>query len=224
MRSCNLPTHSECLELLDEYYVPANIRSHSRAVAKLAVFLAERLRDNGIAVDVELVEKASLLHDLLRTCDFTDCDYEKFARALPPQARQKLNRIRQRAGRCRHEEAAYDLLEDEYPVLARTIKSHKYVSLLDENEKPRTWEEKLVYYADKRVMSDRIVTLRQRLDEAHRRNIHLHGSKTESKASAARVDRLIAEMEKEIFDRLGIDPLDVTDKFINSYDQANGRT
>jgi len=89
--------------------------------------------------------------------------------------------------------------------------------MLDEKTRPNSWEEKLVYYADKRVMHSKIVPLRERLKEGHKRNAHLHGSKAQSKINTAKVDPLIYRLEEEIFDRAGLNPLEVTDKFIDSY-------
>lgn len=53
-----LPTRQDCFDLLEEYHVPTNIRKHGLAVAELAVFLATRLTSKGIAVDVELIDRA----------------------------------------------------------------------------------------------------------------------------------------------------------------------
>lgn len=109
------------------------------------------------------------------------------------------------------------MLKEKYPALALTIKKHRYTALLDEKERPATWEEKLVYYADKRVMHDRIVPLKVRLQEAHKRNAPRHRSKAKSRIDIVRIDNLIYRLEKEIFDKAGLDPLEVTAEFIGSY-------
>ncbi|HUT44738.1 MAG TPA: HD domain-containing protein [Sedimentisphaerales bacterium] len=217
MKDCSLPTRKECLAILAEYHVPPHIVSHSRAVAKLAVFLAKRLNENGAAVDVTLLDRACLLHDLLRVLDFKESDYNRFERTLPDEEKPKWQRLRAKYKASSHEDAAYDILKEKYPALALTIKRHRYMALLDEKDKPDTWEEKLLYYADMRVMHDKIVPLKQRLAEGHKRNIHMHGSAAQSKINTAKVDPLIYEMEKEIFEKIGLDPLEVTDEFIDSY-------
>ena len=163
MKKYALPTRRRCLSLLKEHHVPPHIVKHSLAVAKLAVFLAERLKENGIAVDVNLVDRACLLHDIFRICDFKQSDDGKFEQKITQKSKPRRQRLKA------HEDAAYDLLKGKYPVLALTVKKHRYTALLDEKERPTTWEEKLVYYADKRVMHDRIVSLKQRLEEAHKR-------------------------------------------------------
>jgi uncharacterized protein len=217
MKDCNLPTHKECLAILTEYHVPPHIVSHSKAVAKLAVFLAKRLNENGAAVDVTLLEGACLLHDLLRVHDFKESDFNRFERNLPEEKKAKWQKLRAKYKASSHEDAAYDILKDKYPALALTIKRHRYMALINENEKPDTWEEKLLYYADKRVMHDKIVPLKERLTEGHKRNVFQHGSAAQSKINTAKVDPLIYKMEKEIFKKIGLNPLEVTHKFIDSY-------
>ena len=203
--------------MLAEYHVPPHIVSHSKAVAKLAVFLAQRLNENGAAVDVTLLEGACLLHDLLRVYDFKESDYNSFERNLPEEEKAKWQRIRAKYKAMTHEDAAYEILKDKHPALATAIKRHRYMVLLDEKEKPDTWEEKLLYYADKRVMHETIVPLKERLAEGHKRNVLSHGSEAKSKINIAKVDPLIYEMEKEIFDKIRLDPDEVTHNFIDSY-------
>ena len=217
MKDCSLPTRKECLVILAEYHVPPHIVSHSQAVAKLAVFLVQRLNEKGEAVDVTLLEGACLLHDLLRVLDFKESDYNRFERTLPEEEKAKWQRLRAKYKASSHEDAAYDILREQYPALALAIKKHRYMILLDEKEKPDTWEEKLLYYADKRVMHETIVLLKERLAEGHKRNVFLHGSETQSKINTAKVDPLIYEMEKEIFEKTGLEPLEVTHEFIDSY-------
>jgi uncharacterized protein len=203
--------------MLAEYHVPPHMINHSRAVAKLAVFLAHRLNENGAAVDVTLLEGACLLHDLLRVHDFKESDYNNFERNLPEEEKAKWQRIRAKYKASSHEDVGYDILKEQYPALALAIKRHRYMVLLDEKEKPDTWEEKLLYYADKRVMHETIVPLKERLAEGHKRNVFLHGSAAQSKINTAKVDPLIYKMEKEIFEKISLDPLEVTDEFIDSY-------
>jgi len=202
---------------LAEYHVPPHIVNHSKAVAKLAVFLARRLNENGTAVNIPLLEAACLLHDLLRVHDFKEPDYKRFEQNLPEEEKTKWQKLRSKYKAISHEDAACDILKKQYSAIALTIKRHRYMALLDEKEKPQSWEEKLLYYADKRVMHDKIVPLKERLAEGHKRNIFQHGSAAQSKANTAKVDPLIFQMEKEIFEKIGLDPIEVTEEFIDSY-------
>ena len=221
MKDYSLPTRKECLALLAEYHVPPHIVSHSETVAKLAVFLARRLNEKGAAVDVTLLEGACLLHDLLRVHDFKESDFNRFEQTLPEPDKAKWQCLRAKYKTSSHEDAGYDILKEQYPALALAIKRHRYMAMLDEKEKPDTWEEKLLYYADKRVMHETIVPLKERLTEGHKRNVFLHGSAAQSKINTAKVDQLIYEMEKEIFKKIGLDPPEVTEKFIDSYPEQS---
>jgi uncharacterized protein len=216
MKDCSLPTHKECLALLAEYHVPPHMVNHSRAVAKLAVFLAHKLNENGAAINVTLLEGACLLHDLLRVHDFKKSDYKSFERNLPEEEKAKWQRIRAKYKAMTHEDAAYEILKEKYAALATAIKRHRYMAMLDDKDRPVTWEEKLLYYADKRVMHETIVPLKERLAEGHKRNVFSHGSEAKSKINTAKVDPLIYEMEKEIFEKIALDPLEVTEELIDS--------
>ena len=217
MKKCNLPTRKETFEILKRYHVPSHIIKHSVTSAKLAVFLAQRLNDNGVQVDINLVDRACLLHDILRICDFSSSDYSRFEQPVTEDDKAKWRRLKEKYSRLGHEYAAYKLLKAEYPLLALTIRKHKYMALLDEAEKPTTWEEKLVYYADKRVMHDKIVPLKERLEEAHTRSARQHSSTAQSKLNIAKVDSLLFRLEEQIFANIGLNPLEVTNEYIDSH-------
>lgn len=206
MKKYKLPTREKCFEIIKKYHVPPHIVEHNLTTAKLAVFLAQRLEERGVEVDVELVDRACLLHDMARFCDFSESDLNNLKPFITEKDKTKWQQLKaEYEGLC-HEEVAYEILKNQYPELALAIKKHRYMGILDEKEKPITWEEKLVYYADKRVMHDRIVPLKERLEEAHKRNVHLHGTQTQSDINASKVDPLIFKLEEEIFSKIDISP------------------
>lgn len=217
MRNCALPSRDECLALIGECHVPVHIARHSAATALLGVFLAERLNASGVTVDVELVERACLLHDLFRVCESPLEDFSGFEQVVTEEDKRKWRRLKAHHGGMRHEDAASAFLNDAYPVLAETIRKHRYTAILDERDRPRTWEEKLVYYADKRVMHDRIVPLQERLDEAHERNAARRKAAGFDDADIARIDAAIFALEAEIFGVTGLDADAVTSEFIEAY-------
>ncbi len=230
MKDYKLPSREECFKFLKEYRVPSHIVRHSLTAAKLAVFLGERLREKGTAIDVELVERACLLHDIARVCDFPvaakrsedgkELEWSKFEQEVTEEDKACWNQLRAKYKGLRHEEAACDILNNRYPVLAKTIKRHWYMGMLDEQTRLQTWEEKLVFYADMRVLDDRIVPLKDRLREGHKRNVHLHGTEEQSKIDTAKVDPLVYELEREIFAMVGLEPEGITETFIESFSQG----
>jgi len=223
MKKSSLPTHKECLAIIKEHHVPPNIVKHSLTVAKLAVFLAQRLKEKGIVVDVNLVDRACLLHDIVKICNIKELDYSRFEQTVTAEDKAIWQQLREKYEGVPHEYAAYDILKDKYPALALTIKRHRYIGILNEKEKPNTWEEKLVYYADMRVMHDKIVPLEERLADAHKRNVFFYKTEAQSKIIAARVDPLIYSLEKEIFDEIDFNPNQITDEFIDSFSVTDNR-
>jgi len=224
MKKSNLPTRKECQAIIEEHHVPPHIVKHSLAAAKLAVFLAQRLTEKGIAVDVNLVDRACLLHDIVRICDFKELDYSRFEQTVTAEDKAKWQQLRAKYKETPHEYAACDILKDKFPMRASTIKKHRYIGILNKKEKPNTWEEKLVYYADMRVMHDKIVPLEERLTEAHKRNVHFYKTEAQRLSTIAKVDPLIYSLEKEIFDEIGLSPLDITDEFIDSFSVTDNRS
>ena len=59
-----IPTTEECFALWDEFEMPGNIRQHSLNVNKVAMIIANKLKEAGEDIDLELVNAGSLLHDL----------------------------------------------------------------------------------------------------------------------------------------------------------------
>lgn len=221
MRNYTLPSRDDCYELIREHHVPVHIVRHSEATARLGVFLAERLRERGQAVDVDLVERACLLHDLLRVCDFPLKDFSGLAQPVTDADVAKWRRMKQQHEGTRHEDAAAAFLGEKYPVLAEAIRKHRYTALVDGDDRPRTWEEKLVYYADKRIMHDGIVPLRTRLADAHRRNAFRREAAGITDELLARVDAAIFKLEAEIFDVIGIEPDSITAEFIDAFESTD---
>jgi len=224
MRDYTLPSHDECEAMMRRCHLPAHILRHSEAVTRMGVFLARRLVEKGVDVDVDLVERACLLHDLFRVCDFPLEDFSWFEEPVTEEDKAKWRRLKEENSEHRHEEAAHAFLKDKYPVLAETIRQHKYTAVIDTNGGPDSWEAKLVYYADKRAMHDTIVPLKERLEEAHRRSALAFPAEDADHRAAMekKVDGLIFALEAEIFSPLDVAPDDVTEELIDNDLQEKG--
>ena len=59
-----LPTKEQILEWYKELDTPENIIDHVILVNKISMFLAKKLVEKGIKVNLELVDASSLVHDL----------------------------------------------------------------------------------------------------------------------------------------------------------------
>ena len=56
------------------------------------------------------------------------------------------------------------------PIIGKIIRKHNFICILDETPNGlNSWEEKLLYYADKRVRHDQLVSLQDRLNDLKKR-------------------------------------------------------
>ena len=199
-----LATIEEIEKLWDKYTVPKNVREHMKMVARVAVFIASRFKEKDIDVDIELIEKASLLHDLIRVCNFKTFDHKGY-RTDPPSEQElaEWTKIKATYGSMHHAEAACQVLKQIYPELAEVIGKHRY-SLIGTDLGPKTWEEKIVNYADKRVAHDKVVSVEER------QNYTLWKEKRDklTEEENQKLKRL-KELENEIFSKLDIKPEDL---------------
>ena len=129
-----LPDLAEALEILKREGVPENVVRHSLAVAGVAFFLAEKLREKGIDVDPLRVHRGGLLHDLDKISSLSE-------------------------GGDHGERAAQILAELGYPKLGEIARAH----VLRPGRFPRNWPEKIVFLADKLVEGEEVVGLEARL-------------------------------------------------------------
>ena len=139
-----LPDYEDCLIFLQRQGAQENLLGHCRGVAAIAYRLAVWLRQAGCQVDPLLAHRGGLLHDL--------------------------DKISSRKHNQAHGELGEKLLNEMgYPALAEITRRHVMFSILDPERAPCSWEEKLVYYADKVVEGDRFATLEKRYEGLHLR-------------------------------------------------------
>lgn len=138
------PSLHECIDLMEQYSMLANIRHHSLVVARLAAQIQEGLTTfspDRPQADRHLVISGALLHDIAKTpCLNSNCDHAKVGADI-----------------CR---------SHGYPEIAAIVEQHV---LLWEYEPSRYAEgrftaREIVYYADKRVRHNVVVHLDQRLE------------------------------------------------------------
>jgi molybdenum cofactor cytidylyltransferase len=60
------PGRAECLRLLDGMRLPARVKRHCRAVARLSARICRALKRRGLELDPRLAEAGGLLHDLAK--------------------------------------------------------------------------------------------------------------------------------------------------------------
>jgi len=205
----------------EEVHLPEHIVKHCDAVAAYAKTLAEELLRRGTVARPEAVRVAGELHDLLRFIDFhpkagppvvetpdpqltsTNHNRMRMAATAGRASRQQTTNIAQTIWQqltnrypFPHEEACTRFVEEQgYPELGEIIRPHGLRSL-DEKGALATTEQKLLFYADKRIMVDKVVTLDERFDDF----IERYGKGVESE-EAKRWRRMTKELERELFGR-----------------------
>jgi len=137
-------SEKSCLELLKKERVPENVIRHSQAVRRVAVYLAKLLMKGGIKVDVELVDRAALLHDICKI-RFVKTDKEPF----------------------HPDEGAKLLRKHGLNKIADIVEANGSSAVL--NGKIDSWEKKLMCYADARVVGDNITGLKERFEYLRKR-------------------------------------------------------
>jgi putative nucleotidyltransferase with HDIG domain len=136
-----VPDCDTCRRLLEEYRVPPHIVAHSRQVAAIGVALGEALAGAGLEFDRQLLLSAGLLHDIAKMASLEN-------------------------GRD-HAELGGEWLEREgYPEVAEIVRCH--VRLPAAAAGPPDARE-VIFYADKRVRHDEIVSLPERFADLKQR-------------------------------------------------------
>ena len=103
----------------------------------------------------------------------------------------------------RHDEKAFEMLK-KHPKIALIVKKHNLDGILA--GELNTWEEKIVFYADKRVNGSKAVTLEQRFSYLKRR----YGSRSkELMGIIQKAEPLVYKLEKEMFSRIRAKPEDI---------------
>ncbi len=173
-----IPSIAQCTQLMAEYAMLANIRDHSFMVARVSALLSRELHRAGIRIDGDLAVAGALLHDIAKT--------------------QCLE------SRCHHAQVGVEIcLAHGFPEVADIVGEHV---VLSDFAPAQLSAKEVVYYADKRVKHDEIVSLADRLeyilerygqgDPKHRQMIHENFGKC-------------CEIEERIFSFLKFQPSQV---------------
>lgn len=130
-----IPSLEKCYALMAEYAMRPNIVAHSVLVMDVALAIADHVK-SGVAINRDLVMAAALLHDITKT------------RSLETKERHAAT-----GGRL--------LRELGFTAVAEIVEQHVIIGKVD--LQGALEEREIVYYADKRVMHDKIVSIEERL-------------------------------------------------------------
>ena len=156
-----VPEDGEIDEWLSEVRLPENIRRHIAKVTETADgFAASLSRSKRMLIRTQALHAAARTHDLLRFVDFKTWDGDP--QYAPSDAdRTRWTELKEKYG-TPHEAAACEFLTERgYPIVGTIVSSHRGIQL-DGTAAARTIEQKILAYADKRVLFDQPVTLQKR--------------------------------------------------------------
>ena len=169
------PTLEECLDLMKEHNMLENIIHHSLLVNEVGLWLSEELNKTGENLDLAKVQAGALLHDITKTKSITTGED--------------------------HARTGSELLERlGFKSISEIVRQH--VMTDDTANSPTISEIEIVNYADKRVLHNRVVTLRKRFDDLRTR----YDINQERAYLITQSEKRAIEVEKKIFSRLDVPP------------------
>ncbi|OGG31151.1 hypothetical protein A3A63_04095 [Candidatus Gottesmanbacteria bacterium RIFCSPLOWO2_01_FULL_46_9] len=175
-----IPTESQAKQLWEKYHLPEKKRIHVALVARVALFLAAECEKNipGCHINIPLLKAAAYLHDIDKV-------------------------IPRRSGEQHPDTAVRVLREEGMDEVADIVQTHSLHAILDPGIAPKTWEQKLLYLADKMVKFE-IITVDERFrlwnDEQLPRDVQYILDTSYP---------LVKALEKEILDSIAIKPQDI---------------
>lgn len=189
-------TDREVSALIEEFRTPLHVRRHCAAVATFAVELGRKLVAAGEKINLDLLRHAALLHDFVRVVDFREFRPGNFPDPVSPEDIAFWTEFRKKNAGRGHEELGAEILALRgFSDVAEVIKKHRFLQIEKGFD---TWEEKLLYYADKRTKHDKIVPLAERLEDGRKRNMPEYSNSEAQRKLEERVFLL----EKDIFSNI----------------------
>ncbi len=155
-----IPTKSQCYEMMCKMKMMDHIVVHSLQVCQVATYLTNHLIVSHPRLNADLIRSAALLHDITKTRSFTTGED--------------------------HAITGGQFLSDRgYPEVGDLVRQHVVLDIYSTTK--TLVDADIINYADKRVLHDNIVDLDRRLDyileryakkREHRQRIHLLWKKT----------------------------------------------
>jgi uncharacterized protein len=201
-------------EIIKKHRVPVHVQKHMKKVAAVALYLGQLIKQRGGNVNLIFLRQAALLHDVFKICDFKILNFDQFDQKISEEDIQFWNSLINSYGNIGHIKAAENMLNKigEHEI-ATIIRKHRFDGLIDEKDRPTTWEEKLLYYADKRVRHDKITSIAERLIDGRKR--YFPGGKIPQNDD--QVEKALYELEKEICSNADIKPEEINEESVRPF-------
>ncbi|MGC9110028.1 MAG: HD domain-containing protein [Caldimicrobium sp.] len=165
-------------ELLKKEEVPDHIIRHSEKVALISLFLGCFLKEKGEPLDLNLLTCSALLHDIKKMASIKTGENHAFS--------------------------GYKLMKElGFERAGEIIYAHIFLKAPKPNSPIR--EEEIVFYADKRVKHDEIVTLKERFKDLRER----YGRTLKSLIRMRLLEEMTLLLEKRLFKKIELKPEDL---------------
>ncbi len=174
-----IPNITECIKIMEKHSMLQNIKAHSITVTKVAYMISDFLLKAGEPISMEKVIAGALLHDIGKTEGL-------------------------KTGRDHVEIGVKICLQHGFDEISELVAEHVILKNFDPEGK--CTEKEIIYYSDKRVNHDKIVTLNERLEYI----IDRYSQGNKYVADAIRKNfALCQEVEKKLFKKLPFSPDDI---------------
>ena len=176
----DIPSVDACFDLMEQYHMLPNIKDHSIVVANVAKVITSSLIAVGHELSMDRIIAGALLHDIGKTACL-DNDDDHAAKGVEICLKHNLEPIADIVGEH---------------VILRSYSPENFF-----------YEKEIVYYADKRVNHDQIVSLEERLSYILER----YGLNNVIRCQAIKKNyALCQELEKRMFSFLSFEPFDIS--------------
>ncbi len=176
-----IPSKKECFKLIFEMEMMDHIVSHSILVGQVAILIVNQLEKQQTNLNRDIVQASALLHDITKTRSFKT--------------------------RENHAHTGKQLLlnlgcSEVGKIIGQHVRLKKYCT------STTILEAEIVNYADKRVLHDKVVSLKERMTYILRK----YGKVKEHRRRILWLWRKTEELEEKIFNSLSFSPEDLSGK------------
>uniref|UniRef100_A0A7C3RGR4 TIGR00295 family protein n=2 Tax=Archaeoglobus fulgidus TaxID=2234 RepID=A0A7C3RGR4_ARCFL len=178
---------SDVLRLWESYNLEESVRRHCLTVSKIALKIAQRIRENGHRIDIDAVLMGSLLHDIGRA--ITHDPFQHFVKSAEILRKEKVD------------EKVVRIAERHFSA-GITAEEAERIGLEPKDYMPETLEEKIVSFADNLAMGDREGTFEdfmKRLDEIDRKNPEMRWLTDRTRERARKIKEELERLSGLVF-------------------------
>ncbi len=161
-----IPAREQIEQWRNEVLLPPHIRAHCDAVADLCERIAVMMQEQGRFIRPLLLRRAAEVHDLLRFIDFKPGAKPKDVIETTEELQTWALWKGKYEGKKHEAACAQFLREQGFDAVATVVEPH---GLVLPSPNRTTIEQQILFYADKRVMVDNVVSLEERFDDFAKR-------------------------------------------------------